>query len=281
MVDVKFAEQHAPGAPGEDVATPSPFYCTGEEFLRVSSFGSVVSVELTLRTRFLDALARLVPSADRHVPNSNRTIATTDHPLGDGWLMGAEIHASVGSPRVGQVFVVVDLMRGSGAAAVVLQTLIQGYVTDTSRLGWPGSLIWRSTDGRGVLRAITGTDPAAGVEIIETVPTNARWLFHAITFTLVTSATVANREVNIAFDDGANVFARSFSGTNQAATNTVIYSGFHTTQRGAAASTGIVAIPLPRIPLQGGFRVRTITTAIDAGDNYGAPQYLVEEWIED
>jgi hypothetical protein len=262
-------------------AAPSAFYCTGEEFLRVTSFGSVTSAVLSVRSRMLDLENKIHPSADRHVPNTDRTSASSDHPLGAGWLLGCEVFASTSSPRVGQVFVLVEVMRGSGAGATVLQTLVQGYVSDTSRLSWPGSLNRWSTEGAGVLRSVTGTDPAAGVEISETVPTNARWRVHGFTAQLVTSAVVASRETALVFDDGANVFVRVPAGAGQTASLTRLYSSFYAAQRNTLLIDTTINFPLPRLDLQGGHRLRTITTAIDGGDNWGAPQMLVEEWIED
>lgn len=274
-------DQPHPNPIGLRVGAPAPFYCTGEESLRVTSFGSLAGVVLAVRNRFLRVDGVPVPSGDRHVPNSDRSIATTEHPLAEGWLLGCELHASTGSPRRGQVFVVVDVIRGGGTAATVLQTLVQGYVTDTSRLTWPGSPIQSSIDGPGVLRSITGTDPAAGAEISETVPTNARWQIHAIRFSLVASAAVANREVALVYDDGANVFARIPSRVTQTAAQTIAYSSFRDAALEAVAQDTERWIRLPWLSLQGGHRFRTITTALDVGDNYGAPQYLVEEWIED
>jgi hypothetical protein len=266
---------------GRDLAAPSAFYCTGEEFLRVTSFGSVTSTVLAVRSRLVDLDGRVYPSSDRHVPNSDRTSASTDHPLGAGWLLGCEVFASSSSPRVGQVFVLVEVMRGSGAGATVLQTLLQGYVSDTARLSWPGSFNRWSTEGAGVLRSVTGTDPAAGVEINETVPTNARWRIHGFTAQLVTSAVVASREMALILDDGANVFVRVPAGAGQTASLTRLYSAFYAAQRNTLLIDTTINFPLPRLDLQGGHRIRTITTAIDAGDNWGAPQMLVEEWIED
>lgn len=266
---------------GLGVTTPSPFYCAGDEFLRVTSFGSVASVALAVCTRFLRTDGSPVAGRDRHVPNSDRTIASSDFHLPDGWLLGVEVHATAGAPRRGQVWVVVDLMRGASASAVLVQTLTQGYITDTSRLAWPGSPIRDSAEGPGVLRSITGTNPAAGVELSEAVPTNARWRLHAIQFTLVTAVAAANREVALTFDDGAAVFARVPSGFTHIASTTVVYSAFHHAPRNTAAQDTTKNFPIPRIDLQGGFRINTVTTAIQAADDYGAPQYLVEEWIED
>jgi hypothetical protein len=256
-------------------------YCTGDEFLRMTSFGSVASVALALRTRFLRTDGYPVASSERHVPASDRTSVTTDFHLVDGWLLGCEVHAVAGTPRRGQVFVVVDLVRGSSATPDVLQTLLQGYVTDTSRLAWPGSPIRSSIEGPGVLRSIAGANPAAGANIVETVPTNARWRLHAIQFSLVTAIAAANREVALTFDDGATVFARVPSGFTHVASTTIVYSAFHHAPRNTAAQDTTKNFPLPRIDLQGGFRFNTVTTNLQAADDYGAPQYLVEEWIED
>ncbi len=267
-------------APGLDVKAPSPFYCTGEEFLRVASFGSVAGAELTLRTRFLKLDGQLAPSADRHVPSSNRTIVTSDIPLAEGWLTGAEIHASVGTPRVGQIFVVVDLMRGSGTAAVILQTLMQGYVTDTTRLSYPSSVIRFSPEGPGVLRSITGTDPTANVEINETVATNARVKLVGLDVTLVADANVANRDIVLAFDDGAAIFLRVAAVQAVTAGQTVVLSFGRDVQRGFGAVALVINAPLPNTTLQGGFRFRTITTNRQVGDTQSNVFCVVEEWIE-
>lgn len=267
--------------PVEDVNQASPFYCTGEEAIRISSFGSVAGVELALRTRFLRKDGWLIPTNDRHVPSANRTIVTSETPLSDGWLIGCELHAVVGSPRRGQVFVVVDLIRGVGAGATVLQTLAQGYVTDTSRLSYPSSPIDASVSGNGVLRSITGTNPAANTEVSETVPTNARWRLVGVDLTLVADANVANRDIALVFDDGANIFTRVAVVQAVTAGQTAILSFGRNVQRGVGSVNIVLNAPLPDLQLQGGFRFRTVTSNRQVGDDYSAPQYLVEEWIED
>lgn len=267
--------------PGLQIASPSAFYCTGEEFLRVTSFGSLASIELAIRSRFLLRDGGIVASADRHIPTSNRTAASTEIQLAAGWLLGAEVHATSGSPRRGQLFVIVDVIRGSGAGATVVQTLLQGYATDTSRLAWPGSPILSSIDGSGVLRSVAGTDPAANTEISETVPTNARWRLHAARFPLVTDANAANREVSVTFDDGVNVLCRVPSRVTHVASTTITYSLFRDSALETVAQDTERTIRLPWLDLQGGMRWNTVTTNRQVGDDYSAPRYLVEEWIED
>jgi len=261
--------------------TPHAWYFDVADALRITSFNAAAGVVLTLEGRFMNEDGQLVPFAITHTPNTDRTSASFTVPMGRGWLLNAQVRASSGTPRRGQCLAIVEVVRGLTSVQTSLGTLIHGFVTDTQRRGWPGSPIEMSTEGPGVLRSITGTDPAANVEISETVPTNARWRVHAIQFTLVTDANAANREVALTFDDGTTVFARVPSGFTHVASTTVVYASAHHLPRFTLAQDTTKNFPLPRIDLQGGFRINTVTTARQATDNYGAPQLLVEEWIED
>lgn len=133
-------------------------------------------------------------------------------------------------------------------------------------------------DGPGTIRSITGTDPAAGAEISETVPADARWRLMGVGLTLVTDATAANREVRLVIDDGTTIIAEIPAGVTQVASETRRYSFGAGFPRGAGAQSLNVIAPLPPVVLGAGYRVRTLTTNLQAGDNYGAPQLLVEEW---
>lgn len=261
--------------------TPSAFYMRQEDNLRLTAFNSAAGVELAVRVRFLTRDGQIIAGSDRLVPTTARAASAAFIPTTEGWILSAEVFAVAGSPRIGQCFAVLDVVRGDATVPLPLACLLQGYVTDTSRLSFPGSPIRSSIEGPGVLRSIVGTDPAAGVEIVEAVPTNARWRVHAIRFALTTSGAAANREVSLVFDDGANIFARVPSRVTQITALTFGYSAFFDAALEAVAQDTERTIRLPRIDLQGGMRFRTITTALDVGDNYTAPQYLVEEWIED
>ncbi|HEY3042612.1 MAG TPA: hypothetical protein VGJ39_01210 [Vicinamibacterales bacterium] len=256
-------------------------YVGPDDHLRITSFNSLAAVTLAVESRLMAPDGCVQDFADRHVPNTDRTPASTLIRLREGWLLDWLVRATAAAPRVGQCFVVVELVRGFTGAVVPIATLGQGYVTDTTRYGGPGSSLAASGEGPGVIRSITGTNPAAGVEITETVPTNARWRLIAMNFQFTTDATVSNRLVTIALDDGVTNFSRTDSGQLQGASTTPSYTGLV----GAGFSTaagGIRHIPLPAGPLlMGGFRIRTSTTNLQAGDDYTAPQLLVEEWIED
>lgn len=131
----------------------------------------------------------------------------------------------------------------------------------------------------GRIRSITGTDPAAGAEISEVVPDRRRWRILAVRFSLTTDATAADRIVHLHLDDGTSIFADVCVTTAHAASITKVYnfSNYGSTQ---LAPTTCLYIPLPPLPLMPGYRIKTITDNLQAGDDFTAPQLLVEEWID-
>lgn len=181
-------------------------YLSGDDHLRITTFNAATGVTLAIEGRLLDEEGRVNVIGDRHVPNTNRTTANTIFRLPKGWLLDVSVRASVGTPLIGQCFAVVELVRGFSGAVAALAVLAQGYVTATPRLGWPGSGVRESVDGPGVLRSIAGTQPGAGAEVSETVPTGARWELLVAYLGLTTSATVANRNVGLTLDDGTNAY---------------------------------------------------------------------------
>jgi hypothetical protein len=259
---------------------PHGIYVAGDEFLLVTSLNALASVRLTVSGRMLTREGRLTPFVESHIPNSDRTAATSAIKLGEGWLQEITAIATGAAPTLGQTFVRVDLVRGEGAGQTVHATLLQGTATAAQRLAWPGSPIDTTLESPGALRSLAGSDPAAGAEIAETVPTGARWRLQSLRAALVTDATAANREVAIAFDDGTNTYAEAHSGVNQAASLTRQYTAAIAGIRGAAATGTGILLAIPAVILPAGHRIRTSTTNLQAGDNWGAPRLLVEEWLE-
>lgn len=256
------------------------FYFGGEDALRVTSWNSLAGVALVISGRFLGVDGHVEPFVETHTPATNRTAVTTTHGRGCGWLSDLSIVVSGAAPQRGQTFARVDVVRGLASSQIVLSTILQGYVTATKRLAYPGSPIEDSLAGQGVIRSITGTDPGAGVEIAETVPTGARWRLQGLRASLVTSVAVANRNVMLAFDDGANIYAGAAVNFNHAASLTFVYHFGAVGQSFVQTSAQAMVSTMPNIVQSAGHRFRTSTSAIDAADNWGPPQYAVEEWLE-
>lgn len=261
-------------------ATTMPAFVTADDVLRIRSYNSLAGVELRVEGRIVLTDGRVVPFSERHAPNSDRSEGLGFVTLAEGLLAHVSVRVSSGAPTRGRCFVIVEIVRGRSSAAQSLAPLVSDYVTANCRAGWPGGVLRSSLEGPGWVRAIASTDPAAGVEISETVPTGARWRPLSLDAPLVTDATVANRDAVLTIDDGANILAESATAANQAASLTRRYSFMVNTSRGAAATAALIQGNMPELLMAAGFRIRTVTTNLQAGDNWGAPFLLVEEWLD-
>ncbi len=131
----------------------------------------------------------------------------------------------------------------------------------------------------GLIRSITGTDPAAGDEISETIPDRRRWLIRSFAFTLVTSVTLANRYVRIIVDDGTNRLFSFEINNVQSNSKTFDYSFANMNVDETFVNFSLFH-PIPVFTLFPGCRIRTTTSNLQIDDNYSALQLLVEEWID-
>lgn len=266
---------------GRIIPATFPFYTTGEDNLRIVSFNSAASVKLTLSARLLGVDGRPSPSVWFHTPNTDRSASSNDFPLSGQTLLNVRVVATSGSPLVGQTFVIVQLIRGIGAAAIVLGTVLQGYVTTTQGLGWPGSAIVSSTDGEPAIRTIVGTTPAAGVDILETVPTGARWELLSVVADMTTGAGGAATAGYFSIDDGVNVYNRVRSGICGGAGVTCNFAWSQNVQFQSIAAGVIFNLqPLAANRMLAGHRF-SMQNANGAGNKtWSAPVYNVREWLD-
>jgi len=135
-------------------------------------------------------------------------------------------------------------------------------------------------EGPGLHNIVVGTDPAAGVECSDNIsPAFVRlvsWFG-----VLVTSAAVANREVELILDDGGTPLVIHAGGGN--VVHTASRTLFYTAAAGLPAGllrSDVVGIPLPTHARFGpGLRVRTATLNLQAGDNWAAPNLTLERLV--
>ncbi len=139
--------------------------------------------------------------------------------------------------------------------------------------------VYPSAQGAGAVRSITGTDQAANTEVSETVPANTRWRIRAFRVALATDVNVANRIVNLQVDDGATVYYVAQANENQPASVTYNYSFGLGGANKVFLTQANDQITLPDLLLLGGHKITTSTGNRQVGDNFAAPQYVVEEWI--
>lgn len=270
-----------PFAGGRLVAAPYQFVTTGEENLRVLSANSMPSLRLKIQGLRLSERGENVPFVYDHVSSSDRSVAKTEHALGFGALLHLTVFAVGGSPPIGQTFVIVQVIRGIGVAATVLGTLLQGYVTSTQALGWPGSPIMNSTEGEPFIRVLSGTQPAAGADFSETCPTGARWELQRVFANYTASAVAGTRLVQFRLVQGGVVVALLASARDVIISESANFMWAQNLPVLAASGSDIRQQAIPdRTILNSGDSFISFTTGMLAGDQWAAPRYVVREWLE-
>lgn len=248
-------------------------------FLRTyGSLASTVVATVSFRAAGQESSLTLpqTPSTDRSLVSSVKDIVVV------GELMGLRVDVRSGAVARGQVYATVGLVQHG-----TYITFASGYVYVGRPVVWTPAyaILEGPTEGPGYIYHFSGTDPAVNVEISQTVPTGARWRPIAIRVELATDATAANRVVHVFLDDPTlgDAIVLIPCARIQTASETVDYnfaSGMPKDTALIGASTRLNC-PLPSdIILKAGFAIKTLTTARQATDDYGAPKILVEEWIE-
>lgn len=132
-----------------------------------------------------------------------------------------------------------------------------------------------------VRKVVTAANPAAGAEVLATVPVGKWWDILAVKFVLVTSAAAANRRPALTIDDGTTEFWRWRAGVDQAASLTRTYQFLAQLNVEVDRSTTFNEMyePLDEgLVLGPGYRIKTVTQALDVADDYGAPVLYVVEY---
>lgn len=252
-----------------------------EDRMFVRHAGSLASVVLGIRGRVMLPDGSVRPFQEQFTPSTDRSFSTEVFDPGEGWLLALAVFVVSGSPIRGNCFVQVGLLQGVGTAADMTEVLTSDYVEPMYGPHWPDGPRRSSVEGKGLVRTIAGTDPAANTELGETVPTNARWKWLTGMCTFATDANPAGRNVKIVLDDGANEIYGLQAETNQAASSSWKYIFAELGMRSAAGIAWKQLHVPPDVRLMAGFRFRTETGNIQVGDDFSDWYYQVEEWIEE
>lgn len=280
------AEQTFPAVPfssagGRVITSPFQFILTGEDNLRLVVANALVGVRVTVQGRRLDDRGKVLPFSFEFVPTSDRLATSVNLVLGVGAILNLTVFASSGTPLSGQTYVMVQLIRGIGAPAIVLGTLLGGYITHVQALGWPGSPIAPSTEGEPYIRIIHGTSPPNGTVLLETVPTNTRWQVSSFTVSLVTDAVVVNRELYMFASFSGSFVWEAYPARLQPAGQTVLYVFAATVGRqiGLVAQNVVQGIPAD-LWLPAGAQLIVNAENLQGNDSLLSGGYAVRELLE-
>lgn len=184
---------------------------------------------------------------------------------------------NVNSPKFGLVagglacWVGTELLKRLGIVALAVGLVLAAAPLEAQFGRWQ--------IGTGEPTVLVGTDPAVNTEISQTVPAGFVWRLVAIRFSLQTDANVANRSVSLNIDDGtANIPIALPASAVQAASLGVFYQGVANGVTAAVVGIQQIGLPPGGVLMLPGWRVRTVTSLIQAGDNYSAPVLYFEQY---
>lgn len=267
---------------GRVIASPFQFLFTGEDHLQVVIANAKAGVVVQLSGRFLETGTPTPQDfSPTFTPTADRVANVFTVGMGNGFLLNLSAIVLSGSPLIGQTYVMVRIIRGLTGATAMLGALLGGYITAQQPLAYPGSVIESSTAGEPAARTIVGTAPAAGAEVLETVPAGARWELMTVRQQFITSAVAISRTPNFLFKDPTN---RLYRTVNTTVLNSNITAEWFLAQNLPVQSdvpSSIFTLPIPQpTRLLTGQTWGTTTAGLQAGDQYAAPVYAVREWLE-
>ena len=238
-------------------------------------------VVLTVSGRILDALSKkVVPFQQTITVAASAAIQQFQIGTAEGFLLGATIAGAAAGNGTRQNYVALGIMRGALSLLATQTQLCAGYLNNMGLVSWPVTGIVNPREGNGVPRNNSVGNPGAGAEWTYTVAGALREQLVSIHATLATAVAVANRQVTLVVDDGANTLWESTPGPVQAASLTWDYTGAGFGYAPTNVLTKVSVHVDPSIVMQAGFRVRTVTTNIQGADQWSNIRLLTRQWID-
>lgn len=163
-------------------------WVTPDDMIVLGVRNSLSGVALTLAVKLWGMDGSRQDGTVTVVPPSDRSINYYTMQLGYGYLVGASVVVSSGTPARGQTIAQILLARGPAASFTTYRVLTQDYLTQYQKAGWPPGVIVSGTSRPGY---VTNVKTLSGG--VNTIPSGARWLLQFAQNTLATSAAVKNR----------------------------------------------------------------------------------------
>lgn len=233
-------------------------------------FRHAMKTALVLQVQSNEASAIYVTGATKAGPFTYKHIPTADSALSEATFQIPDIPIWVsvldldGSFQSGQIHATLSLQ----IAGTIVTQLCAGYVHAQKGVSWPMINIENSLPTRGLYRKIYVEEPPVASQYSTAVPANCWWRVLGISFTLSTTAAVANRIIIIRGAD-ANGFAlfQGVSASSQGANTSYYYSACDFGMVDTTGGADMRSISIPGNVLLGpGFYAVAVIYNYQAGD---------------
>lgn len=195
---------------------------------------------------------------------------TLTFPLGEGYILFASVEVQEPTAPCNSVFVAVDVIRGDALTGQMYTTLLRGFTGFGSPIHYPYTSLQSPCDGIGQQVVTAIANPAAGAEVVFTVPSGVEMELLSFITTLTTDGTVSNRAVRPRITDGVLTVWETRATNTQAASQVVTYAASQQIgDTGFNAPIATRALPT-QLRLREGWTIGTATTNLQAGDQFSA-----------
>lgn len=261
------------------VQPPSALYVFRDDRLFINSIGPEVNRDLRLRGRLLTPDGQVVTLEYRHVTNNNGNVAKFEtFDLQEGHFIGLTVVPAAIVGGRGLIHITCGLTRGGNQVSSITQILFAGYIEGSRAPSWPMLHLESTVEGPGRLTRLASATPSAGAEIGLTVTDGTRSKPITMSFELTTDANAANRRVHMEIVDGTSIVGRMPADAVQVASDTRRYTAcagaFRKTGAGGAS---LITMPIDLV-LGPNDTLRTVTTNLQAGDQFTNAQLYLETW---
>lgn len=254
-------------------------YLADQDELRFGVTTAIANIVVGCSGLLRNAQGEIVAFDMRQAVTADRVETVLQQNIGTGHIMHCQSYLVSGTNIDRGIFVNARIVRESGAIDQPQYTLFSGYLDGGHQPSFPYDRLMAPLEGPGRIRSFTGTNPAAGVEITESVPAGAAWRIISMLATLATDANAANRQVRVLLDDGANIHYEHTASASVIANSTLPFC-FSDNGVESQSNLNLLNVALPTMTwLPAGHRIRTNTVNLQAGDNWTAPIMLVVEWL--
>lgn len=259
---------------------PTQLYIRPEDNVTVNCTTQIAGVILVLVARLLRMDGTIVPYVQTVIQPSGFGSFSNTVKLIEGFLLSLAIINTGTTAKRGQCYVTVNLTRDGVGPTQPSFVLAARYVEGLTTVTWPYPNLQGPSEGPGFMRLITGSTPAAGAEINETVPVNMLWRLVALRTIYTASAAVVTRLPCLQLTQPGGI-----PGIYPIQTAITASQGADITWAADAPlrDTGLarqMAFTPATFILRPGGAIQTSTASLSVADQYSAPVYLVEEWME-
>jgi hypothetical protein len=261
------------------VQPPSAVYVDTSDVLQISCATSLALEVVTISYRILRADGAAVKGQFQVFPLADRAIVSKLEPLPEGFLLSVSCRASVATTR-GQTFVrafLTDPALGGGQPSYML---LADYVTNAMAPAHPNGRVLSPIEGPGQIHAVAIPSAPLGSDFQFTVPVNTRWRIISGSSQFIPSAVAGNRDIALFYTIfGANNFFSEAIAHVTASNPCIISWSDVTAVTPLNNRQQTIGIPSNLVILSNTF-FNSSTFGLDAGDQFGAPSMLVEEWLD-